>query len=200
MRSLGREVLGKWGFQQEGGSSHPSYGWDQDKNGSVDFSQGKVVTVIDHFPGAGGGSSGENCFPRSLVTPRGLRSSPRPPKMGEACLVPGNLSVPRCEAQIIHIPRNRASRAEQEQTQELTFLQDRTLWWGILFFLEQQCPGRANAQRKGKRANSEDCEVTLKNMQNVGEMEEGRSMLGRAPSQCKGKEAGTCSTYSVNQC
>lgn len=78
MRSLGREVLGEWGFQQEGGSSHPSYGWDQDKNESVDFLKGKVVTVIDHFHGTGGGSSEENCFPISLVTPRGLRSSPLP--------------------------------------------------------------------------------------------------------------------------
>lgn len=35
---------------------------------------------------------------------------------------------------------------KQEQGQELTLLQGGTLWWGMPFFLEQQCPGRAKAQ------------------------------------------------------
>lgn len=48
-------------------------GWDHDNNGSVGFPKAKVDTVIGRVHRVGGGSSEENPFPRSLVTPRGLK-------------------------------------------------------------------------------------------------------------------------------
>lgn len=129
----------------------------QDDNGSVDFPKAKVDTVIGHFHRVVGASNEENSFPRSLVTPRGLRRLPPSPLKDERSM-PMFLEVSPFQdvrQRSPASPGTEPSGLKQEWTQALASRQGglygrvRSLSWSSP---GQLCPGKANAHgRRNKQ-------------------------------------------------
>ena len=165
-------------------------GWDHDNKGSVGFPKAKVDTVIGRVHGVGGGSSEENPSPRSLVTPRGLKV------MREARPM-------FLEVSLFQDVRHRSSASpgtefsgqKQEWTQALASLQGRALQWGHALL-----PGAVTGSSAQEGLTLMENEQTQRTVTSLSRTCKHRRHGGsRGPSQCEGKEAGTCGMPSVNQ-